>query len=124
MSVPTTVKNPKSNALEERLYQTLHIAIASRLKEKAPQSFEEESSLIWRKYWSKLEPTTLPGGLWKNIEIHTNRTVSFLRNKYVEHILAHKELDPSSNIYTQVFDLYIEVYHIYDVWRMVDKNKK
>ena len=48
-SVPTTVKNPQSNDVVERLHQTLKTTIAISLKENPPTSFEEVSSLIHRK---------------------------------------------------------------------------
>ena len=48
-SVPTTVKNPQSNAVVERLHQTLKTTIAISLKENPPTSFDEVSSLIQRK---------------------------------------------------------------------------
>ena len=48
-SVPTTVKNPQSNAVVERLHQTLKTTIAISLRETPPTSFEEVSSLIHRK---------------------------------------------------------------------------
>ena len=164
-SVPTTIKNPQSNAVVERLHQTLKTTIAISLRENPPNSFEEVSSLIhrkcasaqfairatihshnkmspgemafgrhmlypfskqidWqqimnrkqkiidvanikenakRKYFDykvgdlililnkqgnrgKLEPSTLPEGPWKIVQIHTNGTVSILRNKYVERL--------------------------------------
>ena len=34
----------------------------------------------------KLEPTTLPEGQWRIKQVHTNGTVSILRNKYIERI--------------------------------------
>ena len=34
----------------------------------------------------KLEPITLPEGTWKVTQVHTNGTVSILRNKYVERL--------------------------------------
>ena len=49
ISVPTTVKNPQSNAIVERLHQTLKTTIVISLRENPPQSFEEVSSLISRK---------------------------------------------------------------------------
>ena len=48
-SVPTTVKNPQSNAVVERLHQTLKTTIAISLNENPPTSFEEVSSLIHTK---------------------------------------------------------------------------
>ena len=47
--VPTTVKPPQSNAVVERLHQTLQTTIAISLQENSPTSFEEVSSLIHRK---------------------------------------------------------------------------
>ena len=47
-SVPTTVKNPQSNDVVERLHQTLKTTIAISSKENPPTSFEEVSSLIHR----------------------------------------------------------------------------
>ena len=164
-SVPTTVKNPQSNAVVERLHQTLKTTIAISLSENPPTSFEEVSSLIHRKCaaaqfairatvhthskispgemsfgrhmlypfsrqidWQqiisrkqeiidranikenskrqffdykigdlililnkqsnkgKLDPNTLPEGPWKITQVHTNGTVSILRNSYIERI--------------------------------------
>jgi len=34
----------------------------------------------------KLEPSTLPEGPWKILQVHTNGTVSILRNSYVERL--------------------------------------
>ena len=34
----------------------------------------------------KLDPITLPEGPWKIVQVHTNGTVSILRNKYVERL--------------------------------------
>ena len=48
-SVPTTVKNPQSNAAVERLHKTLKTTIAISLNEDPPTSLEEVSSLIHRK---------------------------------------------------------------------------
>ena len=48
-SVPTTVKNPQSNSVVERLHQTLKTTIAISLNENPPTSFEEVASLIHRK---------------------------------------------------------------------------
>ena len=44
------MKNPQANAVVECLHQTLKTTIAISLKENPPQSFEEVSSLINRKY--------------------------------------------------------------------------
>ena len=48
-SVPTKVKNPQSNAVLEKLHQTLKTTITISLKENPSTSFEEVSSLIHRK---------------------------------------------------------------------------
>ena len=48
-SISTTVKNPHSNAIVERLHQTLNTIISISLQENPPTSFEEVSTLIQRK---------------------------------------------------------------------------
>ena len=47
--VPTTVKNPQSNAIVERLHQTLSTIISISLHQNPPTSFEEVSSMVHRK---------------------------------------------------------------------------
>ena len=48
-SVPTTIKNPQSNAIVERMHQTINTMIAISLQENPPRSVEEGSYLIHRK---------------------------------------------------------------------------
>ena len=45
-SVPTTVKNPQSNAILERMYQSISTMIAISLRKNPPNKFEEVSSLV------------------------------------------------------------------------------
>ena len=47
--VPTTVKNPPSNAIVERLHQTLNIIISISPRQNPPTLFEEVSSMAHRK---------------------------------------------------------------------------
>ena len=164
-SVPTTVKNPQSNAIVERMHQSISTMIAISLRENPPNKFEEISSLVHNKCmaaqyairatvnttlkntpgelafgrnmlhpfpskidWSqllkhkqerinninqrenqgrkefdyqvgqkvlilnknymkgKLEPTVLSEGPWTIQQVHTNGTISIMRNKYLERI--------------------------------------
>ena len=48
-SVPTTIKNPQSNAIVERMHQTINTMIAISTQENPPRSVEEGSHLIHRK---------------------------------------------------------------------------
>ena len=48
-SVPTSIKNPQSNAIVERLHQTVSTMIAISIQENPPYSFEQVSSLVYRK---------------------------------------------------------------------------
>ena len=48
-SVPTTIKNPQSNAIVERMHQTINTMIAISLQENPPRSFEESAQLVSRK---------------------------------------------------------------------------
>ena len=161
--VPTTVKNPQSNAIVEHLHQTLNTIISISIRQHPPSSFEDVSSMIHRQCatvqfgiqatshsqhkfspgemafgrnmlhpfsaqvkWNnilnkkqelvekanvkensgrrfhdyqindqvhipnrtyirgKLEPTTLPEGPWKIVQVHINGTVSIQRRKYIE----------------------------------------
>ena len=50
LSAPTTVKNPLSIVVVDRLHQNLKTTIAISLRENPPKSFEEVVSLIQRKY--------------------------------------------------------------------------
>ena len=38
----------------------------------------------------KLEPTVLPGGPWNITQVHTNGTVSILKNSYVERMIIRR----------------------------------
>ena len=51
----------------------------------------------------KLEPSTLPDGPWKIVQVHTNGTVSILRNHYVErmNIRRLRPLTPRHNSWGQ-----------------------
>ena len=51
-SVPTTVKNPQSNAIVERMHQSISTMIAISLRENPPNKFEEVSSLVYSKYFA------------------------------------------------------------------------
>ena len=42
--------------------------------------------LTKQEHEGKLEPNTLPEGPWKITQVHTNGTVSILRNNYIERI--------------------------------------
>ena len=48
-SVPTTVKNPQSNAIVERIDQSISTMITISLRENPPNKFEEVSSLVYSK---------------------------------------------------------------------------
>ena len=48
-SVPTTVKNPQSNATVERLHQSISTMIAISIQKNPPRSYEEANGLIQRK---------------------------------------------------------------------------
>ena len=164
-SVPTTVKNPQSNAIVERMHQSISTMLAISLRENPPSKFEEVSTLVHSKCmaaqyairatvntslkhtpgelafgrsmlhpfpstvnWSqllkdkqkrindinlkenqgrkefdyqvgqkililnknqmkgKLEPTVLNEGPWTISKVHTNGTITILRNKYLERI--------------------------------------
>ena len=47
--VPTTVKNPQSNAIVERMHQSISTMIAISLRENPQRNFEDVSTLIFRK---------------------------------------------------------------------------
>ena len=164
-SVPTTVKNPQSNAIVERMHQSISTMLAISLRENPPNKFEEVSTLVHNKCMAaqyavratvntnlkytpgelafgrsmlhpfpskidwpqllkdkqtkvnninlrenqgrktfdyqvgqkvlilnknimkgKLEPTVLDEGPWTISKVHTNGTISILRNKYLERI--------------------------------------
>ena len=51
-SVPITVKNPQSNAIVERMHQSISTMIAISLRENPPNKFEEVSSLVHSKCMS------------------------------------------------------------------------
>ena len=48
-SVPTTVKNPQSNAIVERIHQSISTVIAISLCENPPVKYEDISSLVFTK---------------------------------------------------------------------------
>ena len=48
-SVPTTLKNPQSNAIVERMHQSISTMIAISLKENPPIKFEDVLSLVFTK---------------------------------------------------------------------------
>ena len=63
----------------------------SNIKENSKRRFfdykEGDLAFIFNKQTKgKLEPTTLNEGPWKITQIHTNGTVSILRNKHIERI--------------------------------------
>ena len=48
-SAPSTVKNPQSNAIVERMHQSISTMIAISLRENPPRIFEDVFTLIFRK---------------------------------------------------------------------------
>ncbi len=48
-SVPTTVKNPQSNAMVERMHQSISTMLAISIQENPPKGFEEAANLVQRK---------------------------------------------------------------------------
>ena len=48
-SVPTTVKNPQPNAINERMHQSISTMIAISLLENPPVKYEDVSNLVFSK---------------------------------------------------------------------------
>ena len=48
-SVTTTVKNPQSNAIVERMHQSISTMIAISLRENPPRKYEDVATLVLRK---------------------------------------------------------------------------